>query len=50
MKRAADFKGKFSSVSFLKVLMPKIAKNSKRNPERSPSDAPNLVGNDRTKK
>jgi hypothetical protein len=40
-------KGRFTSGSFLKVLMPKINKDSKRNPSGNKRSAPNLAGGGR---
>ncbi len=49
MKRAdvSRQKGKFTSGSFLKVLMPRIAKDNKKIRNGKRPDAPNLVGGDR---
>lgn len=49
MKRShvSATKGRFTSGSFLKVLMPKIAKNSKKASAGSKRSAPNLAGGER---
>ncbi len=50
-KRAEVSMGRrFDSGSFLKVLMPKIAKKSKKSESKQRSMAPNLAGGNRTQR